>query len=186
MLQCNSTSIFPRYTTCPAKMWDLNQQKSEMAKAGLDSSLLAPFLPEPESDHPHEFPPLDSTVLDPHSQEFYQVQNQVLSKIFTMTLTQVSRPLCTVFLTVRVQQSFVQSKVSCKSCSRSVLFSQVIPPGCTMYSSPQTFGKGHSTAPKVCCGLSRPKCYHVRRWVSNSIGFKHFGCPQWWQTFRKI
>ena len=67
----NSTSIYPRYATCPAKTWDLNQQKSEMAKAGLDSSVLAPFLPEPESDHPHEFPPLDSAVLDPHSQEYF-------------------------------------------------------------------------------------------------------------------
>ena len=67
VLQCNNTSTHPRYTTCPAKTWDLNQQKSEMAKAGLDSSVLAPFLPKPESDHPHTFPPLDSAVFDPHS-----------------------------------------------------------------------------------------------------------------------
>ena len=71
VLQCNSTSTHPRYAKCPAKTWDLNQQKSEMAKAGLDSSVLAPFLPEPESDHPHEFPPLDSAVLDPHSEEYF-------------------------------------------------------------------------------------------------------------------
>ena len=71
VLQCNSTPTYPRYATFPAKMWDLNQQKSEMAKAGLDSSVLAPFLPEPESDHPHAFPPLDSAVLDPHSEEYF-------------------------------------------------------------------------------------------------------------------
>ena len=42
-----------------------------MAKAGLDSSVLAPFLPELESDHPHAFPPLESAVLDPHSEEYF-------------------------------------------------------------------------------------------------------------------
>ena len=39
VLQCNSTSTHPWYATCPAKTWDLNQQKSEMAKAGSDSSI---------------------------------------------------------------------------------------------------------------------------------------------------
>ena len=47
VLQYNSTSTHPRYATCQTKTWDLNQQKSEMAKAGLDSSVLAPFMPEP-------------------------------------------------------------------------------------------------------------------------------------------
>ena len=42
-----------------------------MAKAGLDSSVLAPFLPKPESDHPYAFLPLDSAVLDPHSEEYF-------------------------------------------------------------------------------------------------------------------
>ena len=71
VLQCNSTSIYSQYATCPAKTRDLNQQKSDMAKAGLDSSVLALFLPEPESDHPHEFPSLDSAVLDPYSEEYF-------------------------------------------------------------------------------------------------------------------
>ena len=26
---------------------------------------------EPESDHPHAFPPLDSAVFDPHSEEYF-------------------------------------------------------------------------------------------------------------------
>ena len=30
VLQCNSTSTYPWYATCPAKTWDLHQQKSEM------------------------------------------------------------------------------------------------------------------------------------------------------------
>ena len=42
-----------------------------MAKTGLDSSVLASFLPELESDHPHAFPPLDSAVLDSHSEEYF-------------------------------------------------------------------------------------------------------------------
>ena len=71
VLQCNSTSTHLRYATCPAKTWDPNQQKSEMAKAGLDSSVLASFLPEPESDHPHAFPPLDFAILDLHSEEYF-------------------------------------------------------------------------------------------------------------------
>ena len=41
-----------------------------MAKAGLDSSVLVPFLPEPESDHPHAYPPLHSAVFHPHSEEY--------------------------------------------------------------------------------------------------------------------
>ena len=34
VLQSSSSSTHPRYTTCPAKTLDLNQQKSEMVKAG--------------------------------------------------------------------------------------------------------------------------------------------------------
>ena len=71
VLQCSSTSAHPRYAKCSAKTWDLNQEKSEMAKARLDSFILAPFLPEPKSDQPHAFPLLDFTVLHPHSEEYY-------------------------------------------------------------------------------------------------------------------
>ena len=95
-------------------------------------------------------------------------------------------PLCTVFLIVRVQQSFVQSKVSCKRCSCSVLFSQVIPPRERHVLQSANLWKRAFHSPEVCCGVSRPKCYHVGRWVSNSIGFKHFGCPQWGQTSRNL
>ena len=130
---------------------------------GLDSFVLAPFLPELESDHPHAFPPLDSAVLDPHSeklvtaldldsstyshvdpiimQQFKGLLRKYLEafylpgtkfgtvKDFYHNIDTGQSPLCTVFHIVRVQQSFVQSKVGCKRYSRSVLFSQVIPFG---------------------------------------------------------
>ena len=49
-----------------------------MAHAGLDSSILSPFLPEPESDHPHAFLPTDSGGLDPHSKEYFTKLVQAL------------------------------------------------------------------------------------------------------------
>ena len=47
------------------------EARSTKAHTGLDSSILSPFLPEPESDHPHAFPPTDSGGLDPHSDEYF-------------------------------------------------------------------------------------------------------------------
>ena len=64
-------SVQPNYAGCATRLWKLDQQKSEMTCAGLDSSILSPFLPEPESDHPHAFPPTDSGGLDPHSAEYF-------------------------------------------------------------------------------------------------------------------
>ena len=125
------------------------------------------LLYEPESDHPHAFPLLDSAVLDPHSEKhfnelvtapdldsptYFHVDPTIMQqftglllkypeafylpstklgtvKDFYNNIDTGQSPLCTVFHIVRVQQSFVQSKVICKRCSRSVLFSQVIPPG---------------------------------------------------------
>ena len=43
-----------------------------MAQAGLDSSFLSPFLPEPDLNPPHVFPPAESVGLDPHSEEYFQ------------------------------------------------------------------------------------------------------------------
>ena len=39
-----------------------------MAQAGLDSSILSPFLPEPDLD----IPPVENVGLDPHSEEYFQ------------------------------------------------------------------------------------------------------------------
>ena len=43
-----------------------------MAQDGLDSSILSPFLPEPDLDPPHIFPPVENVGLDPHSEEYFQ------------------------------------------------------------------------------------------------------------------
>ena len=60
---CHTSPVQPNYAGCASHSWNLAQQKSEMARAGLDSSILSPFLPKAESDHPHAFPPTDSGVL---------------------------------------------------------------------------------------------------------------------------
>ena len=51
--------------------WQLHAQTAEMAKAGLDSYLLQPFLSEPELDHPDALPPTDGEYLDPYSEEYF-------------------------------------------------------------------------------------------------------------------
>ena len=43
-----------------------------MAQAGLDSSILSPFLPEPDLDPPHISPPVENVGLDPHSEDHFQ------------------------------------------------------------------------------------------------------------------
>ena len=43
-----------------------------MAKDGLDSSYLSPFLPEPDLDPPYVYPPVETVDLDPHSEEYFQ------------------------------------------------------------------------------------------------------------------
>ena len=37
--------------------WKINDQLTEMQQSGLDSSILSPFLPEPDIDHSNMFPP---------------------------------------------------------------------------------------------------------------------------------
>ena len=75
---CHTSPVQPNYAGCASCSWKLAQQKSEMARAGLDSSILSPFLPEPESDHPHAFPPTDSGGLEPHSEEYFNKLVQAL------------------------------------------------------------------------------------------------------------
>ena len=43
-----------------------------MARAGLDSSILSPFLSEPDLDHPKTMPPPEGLYLDPNSEEHFQ------------------------------------------------------------------------------------------------------------------
>ena len=51
--------------------WQLHAQTAEMARAGLDSSILSPFLPEPDLDYPEALPPTGGVHLDPYSDEYF-------------------------------------------------------------------------------------------------------------------
>ena len=51
--------------------WQLHAQTAEMARAGLDSSILSPFLPEPDLDHPEALPTTGGVYLDPYSNEYF-------------------------------------------------------------------------------------------------------------------
>ena len=62
----------PTGTSCFPQSWSLQAQTSEMTKAGLDSSYLSLFLPEPALDPPHVHPPVEDVSLDPHSEEYFQ------------------------------------------------------------------------------------------------------------------
>ena len=37
--------------------WNISDHLAEMQQSGLDSSILSPILPEPDTDHPNIFPP---------------------------------------------------------------------------------------------------------------------------------
>ena len=52
--------------------WKVSDQLAKMQQSGLDSSILSPFLPEPDTDHPNMFPPTSTVHLDSHSEEYYQ------------------------------------------------------------------------------------------------------------------
>ena len=45
--------------------WNISDQLAEMQQSGLDSSILSPFLPEPDIDHPNIFPPTSAVHLPP-------------------------------------------------------------------------------------------------------------------------
>ena len=51
--------------------WQLHAQTTEMARAGLDSSILSPFLPEPDLDHPDALPTTGGVYLDPYANEYF-------------------------------------------------------------------------------------------------------------------
>ena len=51
--------------------WQLHAQTAKMAEAGLYSSLLHPFLSEPDLDHPDALPSIGGVYLDPHSDEYF-------------------------------------------------------------------------------------------------------------------
>ena len=65
-------SRLPSQTSIPHRPWQVKDQQQEMIQAGLDSSILAPFLPEPDIPHPSEFPPTSPIHLDPKSDEYFE------------------------------------------------------------------------------------------------------------------
>ena len=62
----------PSSTSSSPRSWSLPAQTTEMAQAGLDSSVLSPFLPEPDLDPPNIFPSVENVDLDPHSEGYFQ------------------------------------------------------------------------------------------------------------------
>ena len=68
---CSSSGI-NEYVSVAHKTWQTKDQSTEMAQAGLDSSVLAPFLPEPDIDHPQALPPIGPVYVDPHSDMCFQ------------------------------------------------------------------------------------------------------------------
>ena len=54
-----------------SKLWQLLAQSAEMARAGLHSSILSPFLSEPDLDHLNAMPPPEGADLDPYSDEYF-------------------------------------------------------------------------------------------------------------------
>ena len=51
--------------------WQVHAQTAKMVWAGLDSSILSPFLPEPDLDHPEALPLTEGVYLDPYSDEYF-------------------------------------------------------------------------------------------------------------------
>ena len=67
-----------------------------MQQSGLDSSILSPFSPEPDIDHPNMFPPTSTVHLDPHSEEYYQKLVEAL-ELDTQAYSHVSPEILTQF-----------------------------------------------------------------------------------------
>ena len=67
---CATSQAQPTVTSL--RSWKVCDQLAEMHQSGMDSSTLFPFLPEPDIDHPHIFPPSGDVHLDPYSKEYFQ------------------------------------------------------------------------------------------------------------------
>ena len=76
--------------------WKVSDQLAEMQHSGLDSSILSPFFPEPDIDHPNMFPPTGTVHLDPHSEEYYQKLVEAL-ELDTQAYSHVSPEILTQF-----------------------------------------------------------------------------------------
>ena len=70
-ISCFYSRLRPQ-ASVPHRPWQVKNQQQEMVQAGLDSSISAPFLPEPDISHPSELPPTDPIHLDPKSDEYVE------------------------------------------------------------------------------------------------------------------
>ena len=70
-ISCFYCRLLPQ-ASVPHRPWQAKDQQQEMVQAGLDSSILAPFLLEPDIPHPSELPPTDPIHLDPKSDEYFE------------------------------------------------------------------------------------------------------------------
>ena len=70
-ISCFYSRLLPQ-ASVPHRPWQVKDQQQEMVQAGLDSSILAPFLPEPNISHPSELPPTDPIHLHPTSDEYFE------------------------------------------------------------------------------------------------------------------
>ena len=76
-------------TSTSSCSWKVCDQLAEMHQSGLDSSILSPFLPEPDIDHPNIFLPSGDVHLDPYSEEYFQKLVEALD-LDTSTYSHVS------------------------------------------------------------------------------------------------
>ena len=80
LFQSNVSSANNKSPVCNAtshnlKQWKNSDQNNEMVNAGLDSSILSPFLMEAEKNLSHtnrDLSPTDPVTLDPYSEKYFQ------------------------------------------------------------------------------------------------------------------
>ena len=97
--------------------WKVSDQLVEMQQSGLDSSILSPFLPEPDTDHPNMFPPTSTVHLDPHSEEYYQKLVEAL-ELGTQAYSHVSPEILTQFKTLIRKYPIANWVRRCPQCIR--------------------------------------------------------------------
>ena len=65
-------SRLPPQASVPHRPWQVKDQQQKMVQAGLDSSILALFLPEPNIPYPSELLPTGPIHLNPKSDEYFE------------------------------------------------------------------------------------------------------------------
>ena len=70
-ISCFYSRLLPQ-ASVPNGPWQVKDQQQEMVQAGLDSSILVPFLLEPDIPHPSELLPTNPIHLDPKSDKYFE------------------------------------------------------------------------------------------------------------------